>query len=463
MAATTTSPGVYIEEDASRALAIGSAETAVPVFIGNFVSRGSDSGGGCIRIDSFADYVASFEPSIYVEVEAKQNAPSKAGSKKSSSVSTDALPKDYSYTFKVRNSSRNGYFALRHYFANGGGRCYVLPLASTGAADLAKLPELIEKAGDITLLVCPETDETLAAAAGTQAGSGAGKQAIYSALNVLLTSRSGYFLIADSPDGSEKPSTAPDKTAVYFPSVITPYRAVRLDNDQIVVRGSGDLPDSLTLAELKDVDKTLFDAITAKIDSLYPDHDEASIELPASAAVAGAYCRTDASRGVWKTPANVPLYDVDSLTAHITDVQQGTFNDAGVNAIRSFAGRGVLVWGGRTMVPASTPNWLYIAVRRLFNAAERDIGAAVRSAVFDGNNAPTWERVRKAIEGYLYRLWQQGGLVGVSPSQAYFVDVGKGITMTDEDIKQGRMVVRIGMAAVRPAEFIVLEFVTNVD
>lgn len=477
MSAITTSPGIYIEEEASTSLSIGSAETAVPVFIGRFAKRnGAPIETGCFRIDTLADFEAGFETSVSVEIHSTDvTEPTEGGNevtrKRSSASKTAARPKAMTYSWEIHDSSRHAWFAVRHYFSNGGGRCYVLPLASTDAGELAKLPGLIQQQGDITLLVCPETDETLSTARSeggqsARADSGGDKQAIYAALNVLLTNGTGYFLIADSRDGSDKPSTAADKTAVYYPSVVTTYVAGRPDDARISVSGYVDGSDTTTevatLAALEQVNSALYNEISDAIDSLYPD-DDAGIELPPSAGVAGAYCRTDAGRGVWKAPANVPLFDVRSVTDQITDARQGALNDAGINAIRYFSARGVLIWGARTMVPASTPGWVYVPVRRLFSAAERDIGAAVRFAVFEGNHAATWERVRTAIESYLHRLWQQGALVGAGPSQAYFVEVGKGITMTEDDVQQGKMIVRVGMAAVRPAEFIILQFVANGD
>jgi len=470
MSAIITSPGVYIEEEASLSFSIGSAETAVPVFIGRFARKGGPVETSCFRIDTFADFEAGFVTSVAVEIQSTDATPPPAGGGTATSTAA-AQPAAMTYDWDISDSSGRASFALRHYFSNGGGRCYVLPLASTDAAELAKLPELIEQQGDITLLVCLDMDETSSTDSSDgeeaeRADSGGGKQAVYSALNVLLTNGTGYFLIADSRDGSEKPATVADKTAVYYPSIVTTYVARRPDDAQIPVSGYVDGTDATTevatLAALEQINNALYKQISDAIDALYPD-DGAPIELPPSAAVAGAYCRTDAARGVWKAPANVPLFDVQSLTDQITDAQQGALNDAGVNAIRYFSARGVLIWGARTLVPASTPGWLYIPVRRLFGAAERDIGAAVRFAVFEGNHAATWERIRMAIDGYLHRLWQQGALVGATPSQAYFVDVGKGITMSADDIQQGKMIVRVGMAAVRPAEFIILQFVANGD
>ena len=130
--------------------------------------------------------------------------------------------------------------------------------------------------------------------------------------------------------------------------------------------------------------------------------------------------------------------------------------------IREFPGYGSLVWGARTLAGDSDDDWKYIPVRRLFDAAQRDIKRAMATAMFEPNNSPTWEQVRSAIDNYLYALWRQGALLGNTPEEAYFVQIGKGVTMSDTDIKNGIMRAKIGMAAVRPAEFIILQFTQEV-
>ncbi|WP_350307151.1 phage tail sheath family protein [Photorhabdus viridis] len=185
--------------------------------------------------------------------------------------------------------------------------------------------------------------------------------------------------------------------------------------------------------------------------------DWATTDIPPSAAIAGVYCSVDRTRGVWKAPANAILQGVVKPKFKVTDDLQGSYNTGkAINMIREFPNTGVTVWGARTL--EDKDNWRYIPVRRLFNSAERDIKNAMSFAVFEPNSQPTWERVRSAINNYLYSLWQQGGLAGTKPDEAYFVRIGKGVTMTEDDINKGWMIVKIGMAAVRPAEFIILQF-----
>ncbi|MEA5521409.1 phage tail sheath family protein [Limnoraphis robusta] len=186
------------------------------------------------------------------------------------------------------------------------------------------------------------------------------------------------------------------------------------------------------------------------------------VVLPPSAAVAGIYARVDRDRGVWKAPANVSLASVLAPTIKISNDEQENLNvdpTAGksINAIRSFTGKGTLIWGARTLA-GNDNEWRYIPVRRLFNLIEESIQKATSFVVFESNNAITWLKVKSLIESYLEGLWRQGALAGTTPEQAFFVNIGLGKSMTQQDVLEGRMIVEIGIAAVRPAEFIILKF-----
>jgi len=186
------------------------------------------------------------------------------------------------------------------------------------------------------------------------------------------------------------------------------------------------------------------------------------VVLPPAAAVAGVYASVDRDRGVWKAPANVSLASVIGPVTKITNDDQEDLNidpTAGksINAIRAFTGKGTLVWGARTLA-GNDNEWRYVSVRRLFNMIEESTQKATAFAVFEPNDAATWLKVKAMIESYLYGLWEQGALAGPTPAAAYFVNVGLGKTMTPQDVLEGRLIVEIGVAAVRPAEFIVLRF-----
>lgn len=183
--------------------------------------------------------------------------------------------------------------------------------------------------------------------------------------------------------------------------------------------------------------------------------------LPIGGAVAGVYAAVDRTRGVWKAPANVSLADVIGPAVKINDEVQANLNvtttGKSVNAIRVFTGKGTLVWGARTLA-GNDNEWRYVSVRRFFNMAEESIKKSTEAFVFEPNDANTWVRVRAMIENFLTIQWRQGALAGATPSQAFFVKVGLGETMTAQDILEGRMIIEIGMAVVRPAEFIIVKF-----
>lgn len=184
--------------------------------------------------------------------------------------------------------------------------------------------------------------------------------------------------------------------------------------------------------------------------------------MPPSGAIAGVYAATDRTRGVWKAPANVSLSAVIGPAIKVSDDQQGGYNvdvNAGksINIIRSFTGKGTLVWGARTLA-GNDNEWRYVSVRRFFNFVEESVKKATEQFVFEPNDANTWVRVQAMIENFLTTLWRQGALQGIKPEHAFYVAVGLGKTMTPVDILEGRMIIEIGMAAVRPAEFIILKF-----
>lgn len=190
--------------------------------------------------------------------------------------------------------------------------------------------------------------------------------------------------------------------------------------------------------------------------------NDSSTVMPPSGAMAGIFAATDRDRGVWKAPANVSLnsvlgpyytYSASELDALNIDVNAGK----SINAIRAFAGKGTLVWGARTLA-GNDNEWRYVPVRRFYVNVEESIKKSTYWAVFEPNNANTWIRVKGMIESYLTNKWKEGALVGAKPDEAFFVRIGIGSTMTPDDVLNGYMKVEIGMAVVRPAEFIVLKF-----
>lgn len=292
------------------------------------------------------------------------------------------------------------YQSLRLYFINGGGHCYIAPLE--------KLDALVPALDDATLLVQAGTNTAaFGEKVATLCGVGKTLFALFDGPSAALTKLSEV-----SSNMKEYPST--HYAAVYYPWL--------------------------------------------KVDGV-------TEAVPPSGAVAGAYARVDRQRGVWKAPANVDIIGATPVNK-VSEAVDAACNvpasgGKAMNVIRAFHGTGPLIWGARTL-QSDTPAWRYVPVRRLFNAAERDIKTAMSMALFEPNSAPTWERVRGAVESYVHDLWLKGALLGDSPAQAYFVHIGLGTTMTQDDINNGRMIVNVGLAAVRPAEFIILQLTQDV-
>ncbi|MCB9234942.1 MAG: phage tail sheath family protein [Bacteroidia bacterium] len=186
--------------------------------------------------------------------------------------------------------------------------------------------------------------------------------------------------------------------------------------------------------------------------------------MPPSGAVTGAYVSTDRERGVWKAPANLALERVISpgvrLTAEEQEYLNVHFTGKSVNVIRAFRGRGVMLWGARTLM-ANSQEWRYVPVRRLFLAAEESLKKALEPYTLEHNSSPTWTRVKALVNGFITYLHRAGALLGETPEESGFVRLGPGESMTQQDILEGKMIVQIGLAAARPAEFIMLTLIMD--
>jgi len=180
--------------------------------------------------------------------------------------------------------------------------------------------------------------------------------------------------------------------------------------------------------------------------------DKKNIAIPPSGSVMGIYARSDNTRGVHKAPANEPIRACVGLDCVYSKGEQDLLNPKGVNLIRSFPGQGIRVWGARTV--SSNTLWKYINVRRLFIFIEETIKANTSWIVFEPNDELLWVRVKRTIEVFLTNLWRGGALAGASAGEAFFVDVGHN-TMTQDDIDNGRLICLIGVAPVKPAEFVI--------
>jgi phage tail sheath protein FI len=177
------------------------------------------------------------------------------------------------------------------------------------------------------------------------------------------------------------------------------------------------------------------------------------IAVPPSGHVAGVWARTDVTRGVSKSPNNEAVLDADGLSSEITDDEQRALNRAGVNCIRAFPGRGIRVWGSRTL--SSDPDWRYLNIRRLFTYITQSIREGTRWVVFEPNDEQLWKSIRRDIGAFLTRMWSEGALFGSSPHQGFYVKCDEE-TNTPEAVKAGQVVIEIGIAPVKPADFITI-------
>jgi uncharacterized protein len=183
--------------------------------------------------------------------------------------------------------------------------------------------------------------------------------------------------------------------------------------------------------------------------------DGRPLAVPPSGHMAGIYARSDNERGVHKAPANEVVRGALEAAAPITKGEQDTLNPIGVNCIRSFTGRGLRVWGARTL--SSDPAWRYINVRRLFNYVEESIERGTQWVVFEPNDSDLWARVKRDVEAFLTGVWRDGALFGRTPEEAFFVKCDEELNPADVR-DRGQLIVDIGIAPVKPAEFIVFRF-----
>src|ERR1700754_4335393 len=174
--------------------------------------------------------------------------------------------------------------------------------------------------------------------------------------------------------------------------------------------------------------------------------------VPPSGHVAGLWCRTDATRGVHKAPANEIVMGANGLGFQVTHAEQGGLNKVGINCIRAFPGRGIRVRGARTL--SSDPEWRYINVRRLFNFVSESIMEGTQWSVFEPNDEKLWIQLRIAVSNFLTRVWSDGALFGSTPAQAFYVKCDNE-TNPPEVIEAGQVICEIGIAPVKPAEFVI--------
>lgn len=441
-----TTPGVYVEEISNPPLSIAQVATAIPAFIG-FTQVIPQTGAKVpVRITSVLDYKNLFgkaKPYAYhVKIVRDTN---------TEKPSITSLSKDAAAEKSMM------YYAVQLYFSNGGGPCYIVPLGSGDTHEDGL--EAVAHVDEVTLLVCPD-----AAATHPTTTSGGTNNAYYNICKAALAQCADLadrFAIMDVVDtdldaaefrngiGNENLKHG----AAYLPYLKT---SIPYEYDEALVEVTIDKAKPQRLSKLNKDQPKIYNFVKRAL------QNAPKVVLPPSAAIAGIYARVDQNRGVWKAPANVSVFSIEGPTREITDVEQDGLNvDAtsgkSINAIRTFAGKGHLVWGARTLA-GNDNEWRYVPVRRLVIMIEESIQKSTSFVVFEPNASPTWTNVQAMIENFLFGFWQQGALAGSTTEQAYFVKVGLDSTMTSQDILEGKMIIEIGLAVVRPAEFIILRF-----
>jgi phage tail sheath protein FI len=472
--ATYKTPGVYIEEIALFPPSVAQVETAIPAFIG-YTEKAEKNGAALptvkvtvgagdvtvsepVRISSLIEYTSYFGtgPKENLTIEVKDTLV----------PTTTTVAKRVITASGPDTIKHSMYYHMQMYFSNGGGPCYVLSVGDTTGGvskdNLLAGLDVIGRYDEPTLLVFPQ---------GNSLGTASDLYDVYDTALLQAADLKDRFVVMDCYGDDYKTLRAADGVGTinlkyggaYHPYLKTGLNFIYDKDNQTIVHKKDPEADG-TFVDGDFNGKKLSEITSNELKEQVKGEiaNQARVTLPPCSSVVGVYAAIDSTRGVWKAPANVSLNIVNAPSKNITDRDQEDMNidvTAGksVNAIRAFTGKGTLIWGARTLA-GNDNEWRYVSVRRFFNMVEESVKKATYQFVFEPNDANTWVKVRAMIENYLTVLWRQGALAGAKPEQAFYVKVGLNITMTAQDILEGYMNVEIGMAVVRPAEFIVLKF-----
>lgn len=469
---TYKTPDVYIEEISAFPPSVAEVETAIPAFIGYTQLSPNSLLNKPTKISSLLEYELLF------------------GKAKNETITVTISETAASGIYPVLAIAEPTlthylYYCIRMFFENGGGKCYIVSVGDTSTSSTVSLGNAttgllgglnaVAKEDEPTLIVIPDAVLLDNGSNGTNYGN-----LMKAALQQCETLKD-RFVIMDVTRAKSAYSSSEINAyreligvnnlkygAAYYPFIKSGLNFIYSDATVNVLQpdeaaDNDTLPgvlNSLTLDKLNDPTNSQYN--TATYNEIKKRLENLFVTLPPSGAIAGIYATVDADRGVWKAPANVSINFVVEPTVRLDNSNQDELNvDAttgkSINAIRAFMGKGTLVWGARTLA-GNDNEWRYIPVRRFFNMVEESVKKSTYWAVFESNDANTWVKVRGMIENYLTQKWREGALAGATPKDAFFVKCGLGITMTAQDILEGRMNVEIGMAVVRPAEFIILKF-----
>lgn len=485
---TMKTPGVCIVEKNAFPNSVEEVATAVPAFIG-YTEKATNGNKSLLnkpwRITSIAEFISYFGQAPKPKFELAEG------------TSTSAIKfSGKSYLLK-RTDSYILYYSMLLFYENRGGSCYIVSVGDY-SSDIEKdkleqgIAPLIKEL-EPTMVVIPEAI-VLKAEDCYSLQTAILKHCGYEMRNrfAVLDIHDGYKDRKD-PDGDVVAkfrenigSEFLDFGAAYYPWLNTSvvqenelnYENLNIENlqnllteeleissfDEEKKKQIKDYIDGLKEG-LTDVERSTLHKRLSQLSFLYREiMKEMRISLnllPVSAAMAGVYTMVDNTKGVWKAPANLSVATVISPTVNISHEEQEDLNvplsGKSVNAIRTFMGEGIKVWGARTL-DGNSLDWRYINVRRTMIMLQESLKDAARAYVFDPNEANTWVNVRSMMSNFLNGIWKRGGLSGAVADDAYSVHVGLGDTMTPEDILDGIMRITVLVAITRPAEFIEITF-----
>lgn len=414
---------------------------------------------------------------------------------KSFVVNTSDANGKHSFIIKVDNNFTL-YLHMMLFFANGGGPCYIVSVGDYNSEfkskTLSDAISSLEKETEPTMLVIPEAtnlkaEECYALQQEMVMHCGDKMKNRISIIDVFIDRYP-----ADPAKKVDYAGDFRDKFSTNYPSFVAayyPYLATSILSDSDItsdmIDAGTDIEEFLKLLGFNNDQIKAFEGVYPKDNKdviqkrMCPNVHQALLQnsvvyqqlikaikedlnlLPPSAAMAGVYTTVDNSRGVWKAPANVTINSVVKPSISINDYDQQELNmpmsGKAINAIRTFPGEGLKVWGARTL-DGNSQDWRYVNVRRTMLFLEESVKNAARAYVFEPNDASTWINMKCMIENFLRSVWKRGGLAGATPEEAFEVHVGLGDTMTGDDILEGILRITVLVAISRPAEFIEITF-----
>jgi uncharacterized protein len=404
---TYLTPGIYLEEVPGGPRAIEAVGTSTAAFVGT-APGASVRPGEAVAVNNFTQFTTLFVPD--------------------GSTSTPLS------------------HAVWGFFQNGGSRCYVVNTASdvplVGGGSRRGALDALAEIDEIAIVAAP----------------GASDAASYDALLTHCETLGDRVAILDAPSTVADMSQLIEQMGVATPpkrseSPSTPAPPTPADGEKVAPAARPPAPERAASGPLRPrVSDRGFGAFYFPWLRVRDVISGEIVDVPPSGHMAGIWARTDAIRGVHKAPANETVRGALDLSQGLTSAEQGVLNQAGVNAIRYFSREGIRVWGARTL--ATDAEWRYLNVRRLMNMIEESIQTGTNWVVFEPNDPLLWRQVRRDVSAFLTRVWRDGALFGRTPEEAFFVKCDEE-TNPPEVIDAGQLVVVIGIAPVKPAEFVV--------